>query len=75
MTEHKTAVFISHRMNSIRFCDRSIVLNHAEIVEEGTFDELNQKQGLYYKFYQIQTEYFQNQLKIEWDKKRSELMK
>ena len=62
MTEHKTAVYISHRMISTRFCDRIIVLNHGEIAEEGTFDELNKKQGLYYKFYQIQAQYFQNDI-------------
>ena len=65
MTEQKTAVYISHRMISTRFCDRIIVLNHGEIAEEGTFDELNQKQGLYYKFYQIQAQYFQNKSMIE----------
>lgn len=60
MTEQKTAVYISHRMISTRFCDRIIVLNHGEIAEEGTFDALNEKQGLYYKFYQMQAQYFQN---------------
>lgn len=59
MTHHKTAIYISHRIASTRFCDRIIVFDKGSVVEEGTFDELILKQGLYYDFYQKQAQYFE----------------
>ena len=40
MTAGKTAVYISHRMSSCKFCDRIIVLDHGRIAEDGTHDTL-----------------------------------
>ncbi len=36
----KTAIYISHRLSSCKFCDRIIVFEGGEIIEEGTHDEL-----------------------------------
>ena len=42
-----TRVIIAHRLSTIRHCDRIIVLDKGVIVEEGTFDELREKGGLF----------------------------
>lgn len=55
----KTAVYISHRMSSCKFCDRIVVLDHGEIAEEGTHDALLKKNEIYAKLYQTQAEYYQ----------------
>ena len=54
----KTAVYISHRMSSCKFCDRIVVLDHGEIAEEGTHDTLLEKNGIYAKLYQAQAKYY-----------------
>lgn len=58
MTHLKTAVYISHRIASTRFCDRIIVLDKGTVAEIGTFDELISKKDKYYDFYQKQAQYF-----------------
>jgi ABC-type multidrug transport system fused ATPase/permease subunit len=44
-----TRVVIAHRLSTIRHCDRIIVLDKGKIAEEGTFEELMEKKGLFYK--------------------------
>jgi ABC-type multidrug transport system fused ATPase/permease subunit len=58
MSEDKMTFFISHRIYSTRFCDKIAVFNKGEIVEYGTFEELQEQKGLYYDFFQKQAEYF-----------------
>lgn len=45
---NKTALFISHRLSSCRFCDNIIVLKDGEIVDEGTHNELIKKENSEY---------------------------
>ncbi len=54
----KTAVFISHRMSSSKFCDHIAVFENGEIREYGTHDELMQKQGAYYTMFEMQAQYY-----------------
>ena len=42
-----TRVVIAHRLSTIRHCDRIIVLDRGGIAEEGTFEELSAKGGLF----------------------------
>ena len=58
ITDMKTAVYISHRMASTKFCDKIVVFNKGEICERGTFKELIDKKGLYFDLYSKQAEYF-----------------
>lgn len=44
----KTTIMIAHRLATIRFAHRIIVMSGGTIVEEGTHEELLQKKGLYY---------------------------
>ena len=62
MTNEKTAIYISHRIASTRFCDRIVVFSKGTIAELGTFEELIEKHGIYYDFYNKQSEYFTEDL-------------
>ena len=44
-----TRIVIAHRLSTIRDCDRILVLSGGSIREEGTFEELMQKDGLFAK--------------------------
>lgn len=58
MTAGKTAVYISHRMSSCKFCDRIIVLDHGRIAEDGTHDTLLASHGIYANLYETQAQYY-----------------
>ena len=54
----KTAIYISHRMSSCKFCDRIVVINNGRIEEEGSHDTLMEKNGLYATMYNTQANYY-----------------
>lgn len=45
----RTSIVIAHRMTTIKKCDRIVVLNKGKVVEDGTYDELVQKNGYFVK--------------------------
>lgn len=59
LTKNKTAIFISHRLSSTRFCDRIVFLENGEIVEVGTHNELMALGGRYSEMYKIQSQYYE----------------
>ena len=50
-----TRITIAHRMSTIRGCDRIIVLNGGKVAEDGSFDELMAKGGLFSEIIKRQT--------------------
>ena len=59
MTVGRSAVYISHRLASTRFCDRIIFLKDGVIAEEGTHDGLLAANGGYAELFAIQSKYYQ----------------
>lgn len=49
-----TRIVIAHRLSTVKNCDRIIVMDKGKIAEEGNFDELMEKKGLFYEFAQRQ---------------------
>lgn len=45
-----TRIVIAHRLSTIKMCDRILVFEKGEIVEEGPFEELMTKEGLFHEF-------------------------
>lgn len=69
--ENKTGIYISHRLSSTRFCDRILLLEHGEIVEEGTHDSLLAGKTRYAELFEIQSQYYKEESER---KRKSELM-
>ena len=61
LTQGKLSFFISHRLSSTRFCDRILFMKDGQITESGTHGELMALKGAYYKMYQLQSYYYQEQ--------------
>jgi ATP-binding cassette subfamily B protein IrtB len=56
LIENKTVIVIAHRLRTIVDADKIIVMNEGKVVEQGTHQELLDKEGLYNKLYSIQQE-------------------
>lgn len=55
----KTAIYISHRLSSCRFCDEIAVFHNGEVVQQGTHDELvADETGKYYELWHAQAQYY-----------------
>ena len=58
LSKGKTTIYISNRLASAQFCDRIFVMNHGEIAEVGTHDELLKAGGLYSEMFEKQSSYY-----------------
>ena len=58
IVDTKTAVYISHRLASCRFCDEITVMEEGSIAERGGHEELLEKKGVYYGLWEAQAEYY-----------------
>ncbi len=56
LMEHKTCFVIAHRLSTIQNADVILVVNHGEIVEQGTHEELMGRKGFYHQLYRAQFE-------------------
>lgn len=54
LAKDRTTFIVAHRLSTITHADRIILIEHGEISEAGSHDELMKKQGNYYKLFQVQ---------------------
>ncbi len=54
LMKNRTSIVIAHRLSTIQHADEIIVIQHGEIIERGTHEELNRQGGLYRKLSEIQ---------------------
>ncbi len=58
MIGDRSAVYISHRLSSTRFCDSIAMFVAGEMVEHGTHEELLAKGGAYAEMFRVQAQYY-----------------
>ena len=58
MVGHKTALYISHRLASCRFCEDILVFDKGCVVQRGSHEELEQQEGLYRELWNAQAQYY-----------------
>ncbi|MNH45693.1 putative ABC transporter ATP-binding protein [compost metagenome] len=53
--QNRTSLIIAHRLSTIKNADKIIVLEQGKVLEEGSHNELIEKEGLYYKLVNMQS--------------------
>ena len=61
MSEGRTSLFISHRLASTRFCDRIWLMENGRITEQGSHEELMEKNGAYARLFAVQGKYYRKE--------------
>ena len=56
ITKGRTVISIAHRLNTLRYADRILVIDDGQIVEQGSHEELLAVNGTYARLWQLQTD-------------------
>ena len=57
----RSAVYVSHRLSSTRFCDRIAMFEDGALAEYGTHTELMEKNGTYAHMFELQAQYYKEE--------------
>ena len=60
----KTAIYISHRLASVKFCDKVAVFASGELIEYGTHNELIGHNGVYAEMFNKQAQYYREDVAV-----------
>jgi ABC-type multidrug transport system fused ATPase/permease subunit len=60
LSSGKTAIFISHRLASTRFCDRILYIENGKIAEMGSHTQLMSVNGKYKEMFDVQSKYYKD---------------
>ena len=58
MLGKKTALYISHRLASCRFCEDILVFDNGQVVQRGSHEQLKEEAGIYKELWNAQAQYY-----------------
>lgn len=65
----RTAIYISHRLSSCRFCEEILVFEDGNVIQRGKHEELIGTEGKYRELWEAQAKYYEKSKQYEKDKK------